>query len=76
MTDSVKMKLNKEPDFQIFETLNFQALLWHTQKGNHLKIRNSRLFLTPEILTQIEGRIRPLTNFEKFLYSRTFKKNS
>ena len=32
ITDSVKMKLNQGPDFEIFETLNFQALLWHTQK--------------------------------------------
>ena len=32
MTDSVKMKLNQGPDFKIFETLNFEALLWYTQK--------------------------------------------
>ena len=32
MTDSVKMKVNQGPDFLIFVTLNFQALLWHNQK--------------------------------------------
>ena len=51
----------------------------HSLIKRELEIRNSRLFLTPNIFVSDcrVGQIRPPgSNFEQFWYSRIFKKNS
>ena len=60
------------------DSLSFGSFDYLERSIRELKIRNSRLFLTPEYFSQIVGYVKSgfMTHFESFWYSRAFSKTN